>query len=156
MSAAGFHNIMATRERLTFAVEHGPEHLRPLYLAARDFGVRLATIEQRAGAFRPPTDKPVLMVLGDDTLTPLGPAGFDRKSVKRFAARCDVAVVMSCAPLLAGYAAAAACAAGYRRDALIVESQPKHEQAWLDLLREANPSMRIIVGAVRPASEARH
>ena len=156
MSAAGFHNIMASRERLSFVVDHGPEHLRPLYLAARDWGVRLATIEQRAGRFDPPTNRPVVMVLGDDTLVPLGPMGFHRKSVRRFAARCRLVVVVSCAPLVTCYAAAAACAAGLRRDVLIVESQPRWESDWLDLVKGANPSIQVIVGAVRPPSEARH
>lgn len=150
MSGAGFHNIMATRERLTFAVDHGPEHLRPLYLAARDWRVRLATIEQRAGRFDPPTDRPVVILLGDDTSVPLGPAGFHRRSVRRFAARCRLVVVMSCSPLLAGYAAAAACAAGMRRDALIVETQPQFESDWLDLVKGANPGIRVIIGTVRP------
>lgn len=156
MSAPEFIRATPSRERLTFAIEGGPQHWRPIYMAVRDFGVQLAIIEQRAGAFRPPTDKPVLMVVGDDVAVPLGPAGFHRKSLRHFIGRCHAVVVVSCEPLVPLYAMAASCAAGWRRDTLLIESQPRWEQDWIDLVKASNPAAKLVVGAVRPETEARH
>ncbi len=143
-------------ERLTFVVDHGPEHWRPVYRAVRDHGVALAMIDQRSGPFRLPSDKPVIAVFNDDTETPLGPTGFNRKSVRRFAARAHLAVVVSCEPLVPLYAAAGMMAAMMRRDVLLIESQPRWESDWVDLVQAAHPGVHTLIGAVKPASEARH
>lgn len=157
MSAHSFVMSTPSRARLTFAVENGPLHWRPIYLAVRDAGVQLAVVEQKAGRIRlPEGGGPRIMVVGDDTHTPMGPSGFHRKGLRRFIAGCHAVAIVSCEPLVSLYAMVATCAAGFRRDALLIESQPEHEQAWIELVRAANPTARLVIGAVRPPSEARH
>ena len=155
-SPTEFMRATPSRERLTFVVDHGPEQWRPIYRAVRDYGVALAMIEQRSGVFRPPTDKPVVLCLNDDTAEPLGPDGFNRKSVRRFATRARLVVIVSCAPLVPLYAAAGVAAAVSRYDVLLIESQPRWEQDWIDLIQTAHPGVQTLIGAVRPETESRH
>ena len=143
--------FLVPRERLTAVIRSGyAPHLRPIVEACRDFGCAWASVPQRAGPFRIPSDRPAIVVIGDDTEQPLGPAGFHQKSVRQFAARCGLAVVVSCEPLFACYAAAATCVVLHRRDALLIESQPQFESDWIALVQAANPDIGLIVGAVRP------
>ena len=138
------------RDRLTAAVDHGPEHLRAIYWAVRDGGIGFATISQRAGRFDLPRDRPIVAILGDDMDKALGPAAFHRKSVRRFAARCRTASIVSCAPLLPLYAAPALAAMGLGLSGLIVETQPLFESDWADLILEANPTIALLIGTVKP------
>ena len=156
MSGADILRTSPSSERLTFVVEHGPEQWRPVYRAVRDYGVALAMLDQRSGPFRLPTDKPVIAVVNDDTETPLGPGGFNRKSLRKFAKRCGLFVVVSCEALPPLYAAAAASASLLRSDVLLIESQPQFESDWLDLITGENARAQILVGAVKPETESRH
>lgn len=148
--------VLAPRARLDLAVEHGPEHLRPFYRAVRDAGISFATVLQHAGRFSFPSDKPVIALLGDDMHEALGPAGFNRKSVRRFVATCAVAVVVACDAQPRFYAMAAHAAVCLRCNVVIVETRSEHEVDWIDLIRSIRPDIRMLVGTVRPETEARH
>ncbi len=144
------------RARLDAAVEHGPAHLRPMYLAVRDHGVSFAVVTQRAGRFAFPSDKPVVALLGDDLDEALGPAGFHLKSVRRFVASCEGAVIIACDPQPRLYIAAATVAVMLRRNAVIIETRSEHEADWVDLIRSIKPDIRMLLGTVRPPTEAQH
>ena len=148
--------ILALRARLDFAVEHGPAHLRYIYAAVRDCGVSFGTVTQHSGRFAFPSDKPVIAILGDDMHATLGPAAFHRKSVRRFVASCAAAVVIACDAQPRFYAMATSVAVCLRRNVLIVETRSEHEADWVDLVQAINPDIRLLVGTVRPETEARH
>ena len=138
------------RHRLDFAVEHGPLHLRGVYRCVRDGGIGFATVPQRAGRFDMPTTRPHVVILGDDRSQALGPSAFHRKSVRRFAARCRTASIVACEALPILYTGPALAAMGMRWDGLIVETLPRWEASWADLIREANPSIALMIGTVKP------
>ena len=122
----------------------------PILEAVRDFGCGWATIPQHAGRFKIPAGRPTIGIIGDDMLEALGPAAFHRKSLRRLVASCAGGVLVSCAPELQLYAAAAVVAAERRRNAVLVETRPEREAEWLAFLGEVNPTMRLVVGTVRP------
>ena len=138
------------RHRLDFAVDHGPAHLRGIYRCVRDGGIGFATVPQHAGRFDLPTTRPHVVVIGDDMNEALGPSAFHRKSVRRFAARCRTAAIVACEPMPVLYTGPALAAMGMRWDALIVETLPRWEASWADLIRKANPSLVLMIGTVRP------
>ena len=144
------------RARLDFAVDHAPEHLRAIYRAVRDHGVSFGVVTQRAGRFAFPSDKPVVTLLGDDLDEALGPPAFHRKSVRRFVASCEAAVIISCDPQPWFYTAATSVAVLKRRNVLIVETRSEVEADWVDLVRSIAPDIRMLIGTVRPETEARH
>ena len=47
--ATSFIGGKVPRDRLDFAVDHGPEHLRGIYRCVRDGGIGFATVSQNAG-----------------------------------------------------------------------------------------------------------
>jgi hypothetical protein len=51
-------NLTVPRERFTHAIEHGPEHFRPIMEAARDHGVGVCVVPQGAERFNPATQAP--------------------------------------------------------------------------------------------------
>lgn len=139
-------------KRLSAAIESGRAgYMLPILEAVRDFGCGWATIPQRAGRFEIPTGRPTIGIVGDDSLEALGLAAFHRKSLRRFVGTCAGGVLVSCAPELRLYAAAAVVAAERRRNAVLIETRPEREAEWLEFLNEANPTMRLVVGTVRPA-----
>ncbi len=138
------------RHRLDFAVNHGPEHLRGVYRCVRDGGIGLMTVPQRAGRFDVPANRPHVVILGDDMHQACGPSAFHRRSVRRFAARCRTAAIVACEAVPVLYLGPALAAMGMRWDGLIVETLPRWEAAWADLIREANPSIALMIGTVRP------
>ena len=146
---------LVSRARLDFAVEHGPEHLRHVYRAVRDGAVTFGFVTQRSGRFAFPSRLPVIAIFGDDLDEALGPAGFHRKSVRRFVASCAGAVVIACDAQPPLYHAAAA-AVVLRRNVVLVETRSEHEADWIDLIRSIKPDIRMLVGTVRPPTEARH
>lgn len=149
MSATGFIGAAVSREHLSFAVDHGPKHLRPIFRAVRDGGIGFATILQHAGRFDLPTDQPMVAILGDDLDKAFGPAAFHKRSVRRFAARCRTASIVACAAETIFYATPAAISVGLRQDTLIIETLPRWEASWADLIREASPEIFLLIGRVR-------
>lgn len=139
----------APRERLDLAVEHGPAHLRPIMMAVRDCGVSLGIIGQDAGPFSPPDNRPSILIIGDDLFTAEGPTAFHAKSLHRYFKRCRAAVIVSCEPMAAAYASAAAVAS-LGRDVVIIETRIECEEAWRQRLLASNPKVSLLVATVRP------
>ena len=91
------------------------------------------------------TGAPVIVLVGDDTFWALGPEGFDRPSLEKIVRRSGHAVVVTGAPLPLSYNIAATCAARWRRNAVLIETQPARRDAWLDFLKSANRQIGFTV-----------
>lgn len=143
-------NHSVPRERFDHAIRHGAEHMRPLFIAARDAGVAICLVAQRSPAFMIPSKRPSVLLIGDDMHEAMGPGGFHQKSIRRFVRRCRSAVIVSCAPLVEAYASAAAVAAGLRLDVILVETRIEHEAAWKDFIEAARPGVSFLIATVEP------
>lgn len=143
-------NMSVPSERLTHAIERGPEHLRPVMQAARDHGVGICVVSQGAERFNPPHKRPNIVIIGDDLHEAKGPDAFHRKSVVRFIKRASGAVIVSCAPLPAAYAAAATNAALFRQDILIIETRLQFEPAWKTFVETHHPGIALLLCTVKP------
>lgn len=143
-------NMSVPRERFTHAVQQGPEHLRPIMQAARDHGVGICVVPQGGERFNPPRKRPNVVIVGDDMAEAKGPTAFHRKSLVRFIKRASGAVIVSCAPLPAAYAAAATNAALFRQDILIVETRLQFEPAWKTFVESHHPGIAMLLCTVEP------
>ena len=150
MSGAFFTGGEVPRDRLDFAVERGPVHLRRVYRFVRDGGFGFTTVPQRAGRFDMPITRPHVVILCDDMQEALGQASFHRNSMRRFAARCRTAAIVACEALPILYTGPALAAMGMRWNSLIVETLPRWEALWADLIRKGNPCIPLMIGTVRP------
>lgn len=146
----GILNLSVPHERFTRAIERGPEHLRPIMEAARDHGVGICVVPQGAERFNPPRKRPNIVIVGDDMHEAKGPDAFHRKSLVRFIKRASGAVIVSCAPLPAAYAAAATNAALHRQDILIVETRLQFEPAWKTFVETYHPGIALLLCTVEP------
>jgi hypothetical protein len=144
-------NLAVPRDRITKVLDQGrAPHLQPLMIAVRDGGIGLCVVPQGNEPFDPPTNRPTVVILGDDMLEAKGPAAFHRRSLILFVRKCRGAVIVASEPIVAAYAAAAAMAvAGF--NAVIVETQPRHEADWKAALDAANPDLTYIIATVKPA-----
>ena len=150
MSRPHVSNEAVPVARLSSAIASGQaRHMLPVLEAVRDLGCGWATVPQHAGRFTIPTGRPTICVVGDDMLESLGPAAFHRRSLRRFVTTGAGGVLVSSAPEVRFYAAAAVMVAEQRRNAVLVETRPEREAEWLTLMREVNPTMRLVVGSVR-------
>jgi hypothetical protein len=146
----GILNMSVPRERFTRVIEHGPEHLRPVMQAARDHGVGICVVPQGIERFDLPRKLPNIVIIGDDLHEAKGPDAFHRKSVVRFIKRASGAVIVSCAPLPAAYAAAATNAALFRQDILIIETRLQFEPAWKTFIETYHPGIALLLCTVKP------
>lgn len=137
------------RERLTTAIDNSPRHLRPLLVAARDGGVRLCLVAQGRRRFDLPARYPTILLVGDDMHVSMGPDGFHRKSLRRFIRTCRCAVIVSSAPLIEPYAAAAASAA-MGMNTILVETRLSHEQVWRSFIESEQPGVPLFISTVKP------
>jgi hypothetical protein len=149
----GILNLSVPRERFTYAIERGPEHLRTIMQAARDHGVGICVVPQGAERFNPPRKRPNIVIIGDDMHAAKGPDAFHRKSLVRFIKRASGAVIVSCAPLTAAYAAAATNAAQFRQDVLIVETRLEFEPAWKVFVETHHPGIALLLCTVEPRGD---
>jgi hypothetical protein len=132
-----------------YLVKHGPPHYQPIALAIRH-GAGLAQVMQHEGSFRVPLDKPTMLIIGDDLHLALGPKAFNTGSLRRFVQRAGHAIVVSSWPDPRAYAAAAYSAAVLREHAVLVETLPEFEQAWIDAITGINPKINMTIFAVKP------
>ena len=143
------HNLSVPADRFTHAINNGAAHMRPLFVAARDAGIGLCLVPQGHHAFDVPVDRPTVLLVGDDMHEAFGPDGFHRKSVRRFIRRCRSAVIVSCAPIVTAYAAAATTAA-MGMDTILIETRLEHEQNWRALIEKERPGISMLVATVQP------
>jgi hypothetical protein len=142
--------VNPSHERLTFLVEHGPEHLRPIMRAVRDHGVTLAVALPGQGTQQPPMDKATIFIICDDVCEAEGPAAFHHGTLRDFIRTCRLAVIVSCEPLTEVYTIAAIMAVLTGRNIILIETNLKYEQAWRDLIEAERPDLRVIIATVKP------
>ncbi|MEJ0093210.1 MAG: hypothetical protein WDN46_07195 [Methylocella sp.] len=151
MSDASALRDRCWRRQLDAAIEfcrsHAP-HLLPIYAGVRDEKISFVTVLQNAGAFAPKFDWPTVVLFGDDRDAALGLTAFHRKSVEAVLDKIGAAAVISSAPAVALYAAAAAGAAMLRQHVLIVETRERFEVDWTNLIGKRRPSLPLLVSRV--------
>jgi hypothetical protein len=127
-----------------FEIENGvcPAYLVPIVLAVLDHGCGFGTVVARA-PWHMPTDRPVIVTVGDNMNVTVGPNAFHFPSVRRFARTCHTAFIIATAPVPKLYAAAAAEAAIGRHNVIVVETRLRHEADWVEVLQKANPRIAI-------------
>lgn len=139
------------KARLSYAIDHGPPHMRPIMTVVRDCGVVLGLVSQGRERFElPQRDRPAILLIGDDVHVAVGPSGFHRKSIKLFAKRCHSAVIVSCAPLVEAYATAALECAALQHDVILVETRIEHETAWKEFIEAARPGIGFLIATLKP------
>ena len=139
-------------EALTEAIDV-EDHYAPLFKAVRDGNCNVALVQQSAGRISLTLEKPTILVIGDDTDRALGPGGFDRMSIRRFAKRCGGAVLVPGVPLPVLYRTAARMAERGRAHVLLIETRPEQRRAWEAFLKRARPSMGVLVGAAQDGAD---
>jgi hypothetical protein len=144
-------NFAVPRSRLTAAIEAAPSHLRPIFMAVRDAGVAFCIVPQGGQLFDPPTNRPTIVLIGDDMREAKGPQDFHQESLRNFVERCTGAMLVTCEPSPAAYAAAAALAAVQHHDVVIIETRPEHEANWKAALDAINPDLAWLLCLVEPA-----
>ncbi len=132
------HRLTLHPTKAAACIESGlcPPHLLPILLAVRDHGIAEAIVLPHAGRWRLPTDRPVILTLGDDMNVAVidGPTAFHILSIRRFARSCRMAIIVAAAPVPELYAAAAHEAAVHRRNVIIVETRERFEADWLNVI----------------------
>lgn len=121
-----------------------PVHQQPLWDAVLR-GCTYATVVQGDGAFRIPTGRPAVVVLGDDLDASRGPSAFHRRSLDRYLSRCMGVAIISCEALPEAYTSLAFQAVNNRQDVAIIETQPEHAPAWFALTLRAAPLAKILL-----------
>ena len=123
----------------------------PIWRAVAENGVTFATVFQNDGRFTIPTTRPAVVILGDDLDTAKGPRAFSARSLRAFLPRCGAIAFVGCEAVAEVYSNAARMARdGYT--VAIIESQPEHERAWLDLVDEVALKATLLVCRPYPRS----
>ncbi|WP_311276782.1 hypothetical protein [Methylobacterium sp. WCS2018Hpa-22] len=129
-------------------------HMRPVWSALRA-GCSVLLLGQNTLAFDPPpSDTGSVVIIEDDTEeSTSGPDGFDTASVTWLARNVDTITILSGAPLAHAYVDAAA-EAMMGGSALIIETSPEQEIAWLSAIASAVPGKLIGLDPNGPFCEA--
>lgn len=126
--------------------KRGPEkHWSVLGEAASQFALDLMGAFQSQEAFELPPSDPFIAVVGDDLFRSLGPDGFNDESIRKLLNAAGYIGIITCDPIIRVYAEAVTMAAKYRKNAVIIETQPEHGREWCQLARTINTraSVRI-------------
>lgn len=138
----------AGRDVLARALARAPEHLQSPFRAVRDEGCGFIIVSQSRNAFTIPANRPYIVLIGDDLDAAMGPAGFHVASLRTAIAECYGAAVIASEPVVDLYHEAASIAVLKRRNALIVETRPCQQKAWMDLIKEIQPNIGMALATV--------
>ena len=119
----------------------GPEkHWGLLGKAASQFALDLMFAFQSQEPFELTNSNPFIAVVVDKLFRSLGPEGFEEDNMRKLLAAASYIGIVTCDPVLSVYAEAATIAAKYRKNAVIIETQPDHGRDWCQLARTINPN----------------
>jgi hypothetical protein len=140
-----------TRANLDTAIERSPEYLHPIIEAVRDHSVAMLFVPQGDEAFRIPSrpSKPVIVIVGDDFDKAHGPDGFHLPSIRRMIRGCSSFAVVSSAAQPLVYATVAAVVAAMRQNAMLIETRPQQEIAWVQMIQKLAPGRFIQLATVK-------
>ena len=143
-------NAGATRASLTAAIDSTPAYLHPILEVVRDHGVAMLFVPQGTQAFRIPDQpkKPAIILIGDDLEAAHGPDGFHMPSIRRAIRACSSFAVVSSAPQAAVYATVAVGVAATRQHAMLIETRPEQELAWVGLIQKLAPGRFIQLATI--------
>ncbi len=141
-------------EALNSHILHGAPHYAPILVAVRDAGLAFAIVPQGQIRFRIPVGRPAIVVIGDDLDQARGPGAFHTKSLTRFLRTCRAASIVASGAQREPYAAAAEAAIRSRQNTVVIETLPRFEQDWFDLVQRCAPSAPITIFTVAPAGHA--
>ncbi|MGL4961005.1 MAG: hypothetical protein ACRC67_07215 [Inquilinus sp.] len=142
------------RTRIEQAMAHpGAEHLRPIFAAVRDLGVGLLLVRQVKPPEMPPvfellTDRPSIVLIGDDLHEAFGPAGFHDASLQALVRSARAATIISSGTVTPAYSAMALAPLLTGGNAIVVETQLPQEHAWVEKLNEINPALPVLISTV--------
>lgn len=141
----------ATRADINLAIEASPEYLRPILESVRDHHVAMLFVGQSDAPFRMPTksDRPNIVIIGDDFDQAIGPEGFHMPSIRRAIRACDAFAIVSSGPQAVVYASIAVTAAASRRNVMLIETRPEQEIPWLALVQKLAPRRHIWLATVK-------
>lgn len=144
-------NAGATRASLTTAMDSTPAYLHPILEVVRDHGVAMLFVPQGVRAFRIPDQpmKPAIVIVGDDFDRADGPTGFHMPSIRRAIRACSSFAVVSSAPQPAVYATVAVGVAATRQRAMLIETRPEQELAWVGLIQKLAPGRFIQLATIK-------
>lgn len=97
----------AGRDALDHALTRAPEHFACRLRPTRDEGCAFVFVSQGRKRFDVPSDRPAILLIGDNLNAALGPGGFEPDSLRTALARCHAAAIVVCEPLAKVYQAAA-------------------------------------------------
>lgn len=138
----------ANRERIDAAIAACADHLKPILIAVRDYGIAFGVVDQRAQPFElPDNGPPAVMVICDDMHASLGPTGFPKASLHRLIRACDAFAVISSEAVPCIYGAAAALAVAGKR-VMLIETRPEHEIPWTKLVQRLAPGRPLLISTV--------
>lgn len=145
----GLVHRVSTRAQLDHAMDVVQPHLRPIVKAVRDHDVDMAFARQQAGPFRLPNEvRPVIIMVGDDMDSAMGPPGFHLPSIRRCIRGAHAFAVISGAPHPDVYTALALAAVATRRNTMIIETRPEQEIQWVTLVQKLAPKRFIWLSTV--------
>lgn len=136
------------RANLTAAMQQGAQHLRPILEAVRDHGVAFMAIPQSRKPFGHIENRPVIAIIGDDTDIALGPSHFHAASLQRLIKSARAVSVISSDTNAPAYGMAPAAALVMGATVLLIETRIEQEDAWLECVRAAAPTMPILLCTV--------
>ena len=143
------------RERTERLLAERPDaaHLAPPFAAVAE-GLGLAIAAQTAEPFRLPENRPVVLVVGDDLDTSLGPDGFHKPSLRRVLRRAAGVAVMAGAPRPEPYALAAEAALTFGATMVLIECREITEGDWNAFVATAAPRVPRLIVTPFPEHEA--
>lgn len=138
------------RENLDAAIAYAQPHLIPVLTAVRDLGLAMMFVPQGQDPFRIPKTprKPTMTIVGDDLAKAFGPDAFHMPSIRRVIRESRVFAVVSSAATVEVYGAISATAAAVRVNAVLVETRPEQELAWVALIQKLAPGRPLWLSTI--------
>jgi hypothetical protein len=141
------NSIFMQRRALTKLLRDGAAHLKPLALAARDYGVELLMVPHDQGPFLKCAGpwRPSITVVCDDPGMAQGPSAFDLPSLEALFQRSDRVIIHAWATTVSLYVFASLLAVQASQNVVIIETRLSHEQEWIDFISEANSNVPLTI-----------
>lgn len=126
-----------------------PDYWEPIIDAMAHHGVAILLIEPSPDPFEMKSAVPLITVIGDDYPEELGgsegPMRYDRDSMVEHWRAAEAAVIVAGAANIGCYAAAASVAILLRKNAILVETSPEHQEEWTQLALYCGISRLLVV-----------
>lgn len=149
------HMFDLPRNRLDamIATVAGPyPHMVPVLQAVRDHSLRLMFVQQGRKRIKLRPDhasRPFLSIVYDDGDLCLGPGGFHKSTLRQLLSGVKTVAVISCAATTELYSQMTALPILLGASAMIIETRPEQEIAWVEFVRAITPQPFIVWATVK-------